>query len=125
MVFNVEVETIEEWYVLTKALEEYYRILKVHQKEVEFLKSKKFNIGDYVIKKNTSYFDGVFGAEKGNIGKVVGWDFDNNYYRVYFNENNPFLGVEEEELEKYEGEVSSDLYVKQPFEIVRLIVELK
>lgn len=81
-------------------------------------------MGDYVVKDGTSYFDNVFGTGGGSIGKIVDWDFENNYYRVYFNENQPYQGVKEDRLKKYEDEVPSELYIIQLKEIKRMMINL-
>lgn len=79
--------------------------MNAHEDIKKFLESKKFQLGDYVIKKGTSYFDNVFNVGHGSIGKIVGYDFENNYYRVYYSAENPFIGVVEEKLELYDGEI--------------------
>lgn len=122
--YSMEVNTLEELNVIEKSLAEFNRIKKEYDDAEEFLKTKQFQMGDYVIKDGTSYFDNVFGTGAGTIGKIVDWDFENNYYRVYFNENQPYQGATEERLKKYEGEVPSELYIKQVKEIKRMMVNL-
>lgn len=123
--YKIEVETIEELNVVERSLKEYKRTMQSDDEVEEFLKTKKFQMGDYVIKKGTSYFDGVFGTGNGEIGKIVGWDFEYGYYRVYYSDYNPYIGGREEQFEKYEGSVPSELYVKQPKEIRSIRVQLR
>lgn len=122
--YKLEVNTLEELNVVEKALIEFNRIKKEYDDAEEFLKTRKFQMGDYVVKDGTSYFDNVFGTGGGSIGKIVDWDFENNYYRVYFNENQPYQGVKEDRLKKYEDEVPSELYIIQLKEIKRMMINL-
>lgn len=122
--YKLEVNTLEELNVIEKALSEFNRIKKEYDDAEEFLKNKKFKMGDYVIKDDTSYFDNVFNTGDGTIGKIVDWDFENNYYRVYFNEVQSYQGVTEDRLKRYEGEVPSELYIKQTKEIDCILVTL-
>ncbi|WP_152498773.1 hypothetical protein [Alicyclobacillus acidoterrestris] len=106
------------------AVNEYRRLIWQREQITKFLESKQFHMGDYVIKKGTSYFDGVFGTGEGEIGKIVGWDFENNYYRVYYSEQNPYIGVREENLELYESEVPEHLQRCKPFDPERIWVKV-
>lgn len=124
MMYKIEVNTLEELNVVEKALIEFNRIKKEYNDAEEYLKTKKFQMGDYIIKDGTSYFDGIFNTGDGSIGKIVDYDFENNYYRVYFNEVQSYQGVTEDRLKKYEGEVPSELYIKQTKEIDRILVTL-
>lgn len=91
------------------------RILDIKNKE-EFLKSKKFHLGDIVEKVNSNQLDLAFGCAQGSIGKIVGWDYEYQYYRVRYNERNPYIGVKEEELRLYTGkDIPKDLIDFDPY----------
>ncbi|MFK7678619.1 hypothetical protein ACI3ER_11315 [Bacillus sp. Wb] len=122
--YKVEVGTKEELNVIEKALEQFNFRKKEYDEVEEFLKGKEFQLGDYVIKKNTTYFDSVFGSGKNEIGKIISWDFNNNYYRVHFSENNPSQGVREGELESYTGEVPVQLQKVKLKEITGMMIKL-
>ncbi len=82
-------------------------------------------MGSIVIKKGTTYFDNVFGTGEGEIGKIVGWDFEYGYYRVYFSDNMPYVGVREGTIELYTGEVPQKLLNEDPYRIDRIMVKIK
>lgn len=110
--------------VLTAALDTHRKRLMQHEMTAKYLEGKKFHMGDYIIKKGTTHFDGVFGTGDGNIGKIVGYDMAYNYYRVYYNEGNTFIGVRENDMELYEGEIPEHLQVYDPTDFKSLIVNL-
>ena len=111
-------------YVAEKAIKEYLKVYASIKKMEDFLKDKKFPLGTFVIKKNEDYFDGVFGTGKGEIGVITGWDFDNNYYRVYFSDISPYVGTREKDLEVYEGDVPSNVKQHDSYKIKRIMVNL-
>ncbi|MEK4715249.1 hypothetical protein [Sporosarcina sp. FSL K6-5500] len=87
-----------------------YRDRQNEYREIrELLSTKKFKYGDYVVKKGTSYFDGVFGTGEGSIGKIVWFDEEWNYYRVRYGEDSPFIGAREDDIELYDGEIPQHL----------------
>lgn len=114
----------EHDYIAEKAIREYLKVAAEIKKMEEFLKDKKFPLGTFVIKKNEGYFDGVFGTGEGEIGKITGWDFDNDYYRVYYSDFNSYVGTREKDLLVYEGGVPSNVKQHDPYEIKRIMVNL-
>jgi len=88
----------------------HYRKKQEEYKEIkELLSTKKFKYGDYVVKKGTSYFDGVFGTGEGSIGKIVWFDEEYNYYRVRYGNKNPWIGTREDDIEIFDGEIPQHL----------------
>ncbi|WAH35027.1 hypothetical protein [Alicyclobacillus dauci] len=122
--FKLELSSKREYDIAVNAVNEYRRLVQQHEQTTEFLESKQFHMGDYIIKKGTSYFDGVFGTGEGEIGKIVGWDFEYGYYRVYYSERMNFVGVREEKSESYAGEIPVHLLRCKPFEPKRLWVNV-
>lgn len=98
-----------EAYVAQKAVEVYRRKIQENQSIENFLKTKKYPLGTFVIKNGESHFDGVFGINKESVGKIVGWDFENNYYRVYYSDNNPYVGTREESVMKFIGDIPDQI----------------
>jgi len=91
-------------HVAFMAIRDYRKLVDKIRKERLFLSDKKFHMEDPVVKKSVSSIDMYFGLKKDTVGKIVGYDNEYNYYRVYFNELNPYVGVKEDELELYKGE---------------------
>lgn len=91
------------------AIEQYREKQKEYKEVKELLSTKKFKYGDYVVKKGTSYFDGVFGTGEGSIGKIVWFEEEENYYRVRYSRNNAWIGTREDSIELYHGEVPQHL----------------
>lgn len=111
----------EEVFVAKRAIEEYRKHLDQIKKEEEFLKDKKFPMGTLVQLNDFNIF-----CKRENCGKVIGWDFDYNYYRIYLSPEFPFLGAKESNLEFYEGEsVPEDVKVHDRFQIKSLYLNLK
>jgi hypothetical protein len=118
-------DTMEEINVIDKSLEE-FRKVKANWKRIEqFLSEQKYPMGSYVLKTDANYLDNVFGTKAGDIGKIVGYDFENSYYRVYFNENQPYQGVKTGRLEKYEGPIPEELKKVDPMKIEGIMVDLR
>lgn len=112
-----------EQHVAQKAIEEFNRISNENKYAEEFLQTKKFPLGTIVIKKGESYFDSVFEVYKDSVGKIVGWDFENNYYRVYYSSLKPYVGTDEESIDKFAGEIPEHL-LNHKNVIKRIIVNL-
>lgn len=110
-------KTDEEAFVSSEAIGALRSYKKRLKDQEEFLKTKKFQMGTIVVKRNMSVIDGVFSLKTGAIGKVVGYDLENNYYRVFFNNNNPYIGIEEEHLDEYDGDVPEIVIKKDPWKI--------
>jgi hypothetical protein len=122
----------EELYVCNKALEEYRRRQIEQFRDQQIMRTKKFNYGDVVVKKGTSYFDDVFGTGDGEIGIVVGHyecegteQHGRDMYRVYYNSRNPYIGADANSIELYTGEVPEQLKNVTWNEIKELRVRLK
>lgn len=111
--------TDEEAYVSSEAI----RALRLYREDLknqeEFLKTKKFQLGSIVTKINTCGTDRIFGLGVGDIGKVVGYDLENDYYRVFFDNYNSYIGIKEDRLIEYDGEVPEIVSNKDPWEITR------
>jgi hypothetical protein len=110
--------------VAQKAIIEYQKIIEKIQLMEEFLEDKPFPMGSYIIKKKASYFDNVFGSSEGEIGKVIGWDFEYQYYRVYYSDTLPYIGTREDTIELYNGEVPDNIKNHDPYEVKRMMVRL-
>lgn len=110
-------ETDEEAFVSSEAIGALRCYKKRLKDQEEFLKTKKFQMGSIVVKRNMSVIDGVFGLKTGAIGKVVGYDLENNYYRVFFDNNNPYIGIVEEQLDEYDGDVPEIVTNKDPWKV--------
>lgn len=113
-----------EEYVAQKAIEEFRRRVDENKVTEEFLKTKKYPLNTIITKKNVSYFDNVFGVTKQAVGKIVGWDFENNYYRVYYSDKNPYVGTKEEDIDEYKGDIPESVMKYVPNNINKLYVNL-
>lgn len=110
-------KTDEEAFVSSeaiRALRDYKKRLKDQE---EFLKTKKFQMGSIVAKSSMCIGDSIFGLGVGDIGKIVGYDVENNYYRVYFDEYNSYIGIKEDRLINYDGDVPEIVSNKDPWKI--------
>lgn len=92
--------------VVKRAIEVYRDIVEEKQMTKKILEAKKFKLNDYVVCTSNTYFDQVFGTTKKDIAKVVGFDKDYNWYRIRYDERNSYIGVKEEELKLYDGDIS-------------------
>lgn len=122
MSYTITVETETELRVVTEAITVYHKMMERLSKETKFLESKEFHIGDIVTKTDSFGLDSMFGIKPKVPCKIVGWDFEQGYYRVYYNSNNPYIGVKESELTKYEGEISMGLLQHDPDELDMLVL---
>lgn len=95
--------------VASKAIEKYRNIIKNIKYQEDFLKNKKINFGDLVKVSIPIFCNG--------IGKVIGWDFEYNYYRIYFDEDNSYIGVCEDKIIAFDGEAPSDLINYDPYDL--------
>lgn len=118
--YSLEVENKEDLDVVSKALKSYNEEKERIEKATNFLKTKKYKMGDYVV---FSSLLGPVNILNGEIGKIVGWDFENKFYRVYFNENNPYIGIKEKFLETSKA-IPESLANIDPEEIRILTVKL-
>ena len=85
-----ETQYTTEQLVAQKAISNYRKAQADNKRIEEILKTKTYHLNDYVVDKTLG------------VGKIVGWDEDNNYYRVRFNDWMKFVGREEEILMPYE-----------------------
>ncbi|OPH61884.1 hypothetical protein BC351_01180 [Paenibacillus ferrarius] len=113
-----------EAHVAKKSVEEFRRRTQENIRVEKFLKTKKFSLGTFVVKNKGSFMDGVFGVNGDDVGKIVGWDFENNYYRVYYSPYNPYIGVREENLEMFTGEAPEQLKNHKEGIVKRITVDL-
>lgn len=97
---------------------------EILKQEAETLSHKKFHMGDIVIKKGTNILDAMFNTGDGNIGKIVGWDSKYEYYRVFYSKANPYIGVQEEELDNFYGTVPFEVLSHDPYSIDTLMVRI-
>lgn len=89
------------------------------KKNIDIMASKKFNYGDIVIKSGANRLDGMFGIDKNEIGVIVGcYEIDGitesfgdyrKMYRVHYNNRNNYVGVQEDNIKLYEGEIPEHL----------------
>lgn len=103
--------------VASRAILNYRRRIEEIKKQENFLKDKKIQFGSYVIITKEKILNNMFNIFCNDIGKVVGWDFENNYYRIYFNENNPYVGIRENELRIFKGEIPNRLTEYNPYDL--------
>ena len=103
--------------VAERAIAEYHKRIEHLRKQKAFLETQTFHMGDYVL------FVGR-GGNKDQICKIVGWDFNYRYYRVYVNENVPFMGAREERLRKFDGDVAEHMKQVDPFAVKYIGVNL-
>lgn len=115
----------KEFNVIRKAVKTYRLYIKNIKKQEDFLKNMKFHFGDYIIRKDTKHMERVFGCGEGSIGKIVGYDHEYKWYRVYYNDKNPYIGVREEDIENYTGEIPEYLEKYDPYDIDSIYVKLK
>lgn len=73
----------------------------------------KFQLGMVISTSRDSYFDHVFGVSGIKVGIINGYDFEHNYYRVYYDKDSPYVGTREELISIYDGKVSEDLMMKK------------
>ena len=122
----------EELYVCNRALEE-YRKNKIRQlRNYQIMKEKKFNYGDTVAKKKSSYFDGVFDIVNDEVGIIVGHyecrgieQHGRDMYRVYYDSNNSYIGEDVNSIERYEGKIPEHLSNVEWNQIWEINVRLK
>lgn len=110
-------QTEIEALVASRAILNYRSRIEEIKKQEEFLKNKKIHFGDYIVIIKTSSLDNSFKIFCKDIGKVIGWDFENNYYRVYFDENNPYIGIQENKLELFKGKIPNNLINYNPYDL--------
>lgn len=104
--------SVEE-FVASKAIQAYRRRLSELMAQVEYLKDTKFPYGTYIKKCKLGRLDVVMGLYT-DIGKIIGWDFVNKYYRVYFDEGSPYVGCRDTAIEVWEGEVPDHVLEYKP-----------
>lgn len=118
---NYESLNDETKYVLNKALEHYSIAKNKQLQNSRMMRSKGFDYGTLVIKKNSTIGDELFGHSTiGAVGVVVGhYDLqgmdgsflgvERDMYRVYWSEDAPYQGENSIDLERYYGEVPEHL----------------
>ena len=111
--------------IAAKSIHAYRRQIKMIDEDKELLKNKKFHFGTCVIKKGSTQLEKMFGCAEGTVGKIVGYDRKYDYYRVYYSPENPYIGVKEEDLELYVGEIPKDVDMYNPYDIEIFTVRLK
>lgn len=105
MKISNDIETV----VAELAIQQYREKQKEYKEIKELLSTKKFKYGEYVIKKGTSFFDGVFGTGDGSIGKIVWFEEEQDYYRVRYGSDSAWIGTREDTIEPYHGEIPQHL----------------
>lgn len=108
-----------------KAILGYRKMVNMIHQDESLLKIKKFHFGDIVVKKRINSVDKVFNIEEGQVGKIIGYDRKNNYYRVYFSKSNPYIGVEEDKLEAFNGTVPDEVLRYDPYDIDMFLLHLE
>lgn len=93
--------------IAIKAIDKYREWQQECREVIELLSTKKFNYGDYVVRKFSNGLDQTFGLAK--VGKVVWFDEEHNWYRVRYDDDNAWIGTVEEKMEFYEGKVPQEL----------------
>lgn len=78
--------------------------------QIKHLNKLGFNIYDCVQSIDKSYIASCFGSGYGKVGIIIGCD--EKYIRVYYGENNPYIGHEKDEIAHYNGDIPKDLYDK-------------
>lgn len=73
----------------------------------ELLSTKKFPYGTYVTRVRSNHFDRALQIPE--VGKVIWYEEKQGYYRVRFDNDNAWVGVNEEDLEVYEGPIPQDV----------------
>lgn len=85
--------------------------MKDYRTTKENMRDFKYPLGTIVVRSGENgHFDNVFGVNKNDIGVIVGYDTEYDYYRVYFSERNPFIGVRECRLSKYDDSITFDIF---------------
>lgn len=107
-------DTINEFEreILKNVLDEVRARVKKEEEAEYFLSRRKFPLNTAVVKPVAGTLDNVFGIHNGQVGKIVGWDFENNYYRVCFGEHQRFTGVREEKLDFCPPDIEVSEFVK-------------
>lgn len=115
--------------VMNQAWKEFQRIHKRILGEEKFLEDKTYHMCDYVVYQQVTGLDTGFGIQPGTIGKIVGYDWSNNYYRVYLSKENPYIGVRVEKLRLYneetDGKIPEDVENEDPYEIKMISITLQ
>lgn len=110
-------ETEIEALVASRAILNYRKRIKDIKNQENFLRDKKIHFGNYVVIIKEKVLNNRFNIFCNDVGKVVGYDLKNNYYRIYFNENNPYVGIPENELKIYEGKIPNNLIEYNPYDL--------
>lgn len=115
--------------VMNRAWKEFQRRHKQILGEEKFLEDKQYHMNDYVVYQEVTGLDTGFGIRVGSIGKIVGYDWSNNYYRVYLSEENPYIGVRVEKLRLYneetDGKIPDEVKNADPYEIKMITIDLQ
>jgi hypothetical protein len=116
---------LSQEYIAQRAIQEYNSVINRIEKEENFLRENgKLALGTFVMKVNENRLDQMFGSISGEIGVIVGWDFEYNYYRVYYSDYNPYIGEREGTIIAFDGDVPDNVKNHQIYGVKTLIVRL-
>lgn len=93
--YSVETNDFDTFKLLVDTLENYKKAKELIDKSTEFLETEKFKMGDYV----TVDMPKALNISPNEIGRIVGWDFKCNFYRIYLSEDRSYVGLREKFLE--------------------------
>lgn len=101
--------TQEEARVAQRAIEVYREIMEERKQTECILSTHTYKLNDYVLCEN-------FG-----VGKVVGWDDNYQYYRVYFSKEFPDIGRDPKKIARYHGSnIPKEVLQYDPYKITHI-----
>ena len=92
-------------YVMNKAWERFQAMSEYMEYQAKILSDKKFHMNDIVVYEIPSSSN----IKTYKVGRITGYDTKYNWYRVYFDERLPYLGVGEKYLYLYSKELYGEI----------------
>ena len=110
-------------YVMNKAWEGFQKMSEYNDYQAKILSNKKFHMNDIVVYEKP-YPDIIMYR----IGRIAGYNTKYNWYHVYFNEHEPYLGIGEKYLHTYNkelyGEIPNDVENYDSYDVKSIMISL-
>ena len=111
-------------YVMNKAWERFQAMSEYIEYQAKILSDKKFHMNDIVVYEKP-YLDII---TMYRIGRIAGYNTKYNWYHVYFDERDPYLGIGEKYLHLYNkelhGEIPNDVEKYDSYDVKSIMVLL-
>ena len=111
-------------YVMNKAWERFQAMSEYMEYQAKILSDKKFHMNDIVVYEKP-YLDII---TMYRIGRIAGYNTKYNWYHVYFDERDPYLGIGEKYLHTYNkelyGEIPNDVENYDSYDVKSIMVLL-